>query len=86
VQPTKPTSHSYGLQALEMESDNQILLALGRLEGKVDAMLTRQKYHDEELDRQDQRLRKLEQGRSYMLGAAAVVGAVCSFVASRLGV
>tara|TARA_Y100000114_G_scaffold153773_1_gene174458 strand:- start:163 stop:372 length:210 start_codon:yes stop_codon:yes gene_type:complete len=69
-----------------MESDNQILLALGRLEGKVDAMLTRQKYHDEELDRQDQRLRKLEQGRSWLLGAAAVVGSVCSLLASKLGI
>ena len=63
-----------------MAPDNQILLALGRLEGKVDAMLSRQKYHDEELDRQDQRLRKLEQGRSWMLGAAAVVGSVCSLL------
>ena len=69
-----------------MENDNQILLALGRLEGKVDAMLTRQKYHDEELERQDQRLRKLEQGRSWILGAAAVVGAICSFIATKLGV
>tara|TARA_R100000742_G_C4198512_1_gene28352 strand:- start:175 stop:384 length:210 start_codon:yes stop_codon:yes gene_type:complete len=69
-----------------MESDNQILIALGRLEGKVDALIARQAIHDEELQRHDVRLRQLEQGRSWLLGAAAVIGAVASFIASKLGV
>ena len=41
--------------------DNEILIALGRLEGKVDALIARQAIHDEELDRHDKRLRDLEQ-------------------------
>ncbi len=69
-----------------METDNQILVALGRLEGKVDALISRQAVHDEELQRHDVRLRDLEQGRSWILGAAAVIGAVASFIATKLGV
>ena len=69
-----------------MEPNDQILVALGRLEGKVDALMTRQALHDEDIQRLDVRLRQLEQGRSWLLGAAAVVGAIASFVATKLGV
>ena len=68
-----------------MESDNQILVALGRLEGKVDSLISRQAVHDEELQRHDVRLRNLEQGRSWLFGAAAVIGAVVSFISSKIG-
>tara|TARA_R100000655_G_scaffold109663_1_gene164851 strand:+ start:842 stop:1051 length:210 start_codon:yes stop_codon:yes gene_type:complete len=69
-----------------MEPNDQILVALGRLEGKVDALMTRQALHDEDIQRLDVRLRQLEQGRSWLLGAAAVAGAIASFVATKLGV
>jgi hypothetical protein len=69
-----------------MEPNDQILVALGRLEGKVDALMTRQALHDEDIQRLDVRLRQLEQGRSWLLGASAVVGAIVSFVATKLGV
>jgi len=65
--------------------DNEILIALGRLEGKVDALITRQAIHDEELDRHDKRLRDLEQSRSWLLGAAAVIGAVAAFIINIIG-
>lgn len=68
-----------------MDSDNQILIALGRLEGKVDALISRQAVHDEELQRHDARLRNLEQGRSWLLGAAAVIGALVSVVSNKIG-
>tara|TARA_Y100001937_G_scaffold54304_1_gene74936 strand:+ start:136 stop:345 length:210 start_codon:yes stop_codon:yes gene_type:complete len=68
-----------------MDSDNQILIALGRLEGKVDALISRQAVHDEELQRHDVRLRNLEQGRSWLLGAAAVVGALVSVISNKIG-
>ena len=54
--------------------DNEILVALGRLEGKVDALIARQAVHDEELDRHDKRLRELEQSKSWLLGMAAAAG------------
>ena len=65
--------------------DNEILIALGRLEGKVDALITRQAIHDEELDRHDKRLRELEQSRAWILGAAAVIGAVAAFIVNMIG-
>jgi hypothetical protein len=65
--------------------DNEILIALGRLEGKVDALITRQAIHDEELDRHDKRLRELEQSRAWILGAAAVIGAAAAFVVNMIG-
>tara|TARA_Y100001937_G_scaffold53497_1_gene73762 strand:- start:5064 stop:5273 length:210 start_codon:yes stop_codon:yes gene_type:complete len=60
--------------------DNEILIALGRLEGKVDALITRQAVHDEELDRHDKRLRDLEQSKAWLLGASAAAGALAAFV------
>lgn len=60
--------------------DNEILIALGRLEGKVDALITRQAVHDEVLERHDTRLRNLEMSRSWLLGAAAMISVVASFM------
>ncbi len=60
--------------------NDELLLALGRLEGKVDALITRQTLHDEELDRMDSRLRKLENSRSWLMGASAAIGASMSFL------
>ena len=65
--------------------DNEILIALGRLEGKVDALIARQAIHDEELDRHDKRLMDLEQSKSWFLGAAAVIAAGCSFIVNFIG-
>jgi len=60
--------------------NEELLLALGRLEGKVDSLITSLAVHDEELQRLDHRMRQLEQSRSWMLGAAAVIGAAVSFL------
>ena len=67
-----------------MEDSNQIMLALGRLEGKVDAMLTKQKSQDEALEKHDRRIRILEQSRSWLLGASAIIGASVSFLMKYL--
>ena len=55
--------------------NDELLLALGRLEGKVDALMTRQAVHDEELERMETRLRTLENSRSWLMGASAAIGA-----------
>ena len=65
-----------------MEDSREILLALGRLEGKVESLLHMQRAHDEELTTLDTRIRILEQGRSAILGAAAVIGACAATVIS----
>ena len=67
-----------------MDSENQIMLALGRLEGKVDAMLTKQKSQDEAIEKHDRRIRTLEQSRSWLLGASAIIGASVSFLMKYL--
>jgi hypothetical protein len=60
--------------------NEELLLALGRLEGKVDSLITRQAIHDEELDRIDTRVRHLENSRSWLMGASAAVGASVSLL------
>jgi len=65
--------------------DNEILLALGRLEGKVDSLITRQAVHDEELNKHDSRIRELEQSKSVVLGGATALGAMAGLLASFIG-
>jgi len=67
------------------EMENEILIALGRLEGKVDALITRQSIHDEKLEGHDKRLRDLEQSKAWILGAAAILGALGAFVMNIIG-
>ena len=47
--------------------------------------MTRQAVHDEELAMHDKRLRDLEQSKAWMLGAAAVLGAMGAFVVNFIG-
>ena len=65
-----------------MDDSRDILLALGRLEGKVESLIHMQRSHAEEMDRIDKRVRVLEQGRAALLGGAAVVGAVAATIIS----
>ena len=66
--------------------NEEILVALGRLEGKMDALINRQSLVDEELSRQEKRIRTLEQSKSWVLGAAAMVGAAVSLLVKYLKV
>ncbi|QDP57778.1 MAG: hypothetical protein Unbinned7358contig1001_4 [Prokaryotic dsDNA virus sp.] len=65
-----------------MDDSRDILLALGRLEGKVESLIHMQRSHAEEMDRIDKRVRVLEQGRAALLGGAAVVGSVAATIIS----
>jgi hypothetical protein len=58
--------------------DENLFLALGRLEGKVDSILTLQKAQEEQIKSHDERLRALESSRSFIMGGAAIVGAAAS--------
>lgn len=64
--------------------NEEILLALGRLEGKVDAMMTSMRVQEQELKILDKRIRDLEQSRALMLGAAAVISMIAGFVVKLL--
>ena len=65
-----------------MEDTRDILIALGRLEGKVESLITMQQHHNEEIGRMDKRLRLLEQGKAAILGVAAVVGSITAATVS----
>jgi hypothetical protein len=63
-------------------TDENALFILGRLEGKVDAILANQHNMDKRLGEHETRLGILEQNRSWFLGASAVVA---SIVATAVG-
>jgi hypothetical protein len=60
--------------------NEEILLALGRLEGKVDAMMTSLRLQEQELKSLDKRIRELEQSRAWMLGAAAIISLLAGMI------
>ena len=61
---------------------DELFLAIGRLEGKVDSLIAMQSRQSEELKEHDHRLRSLEHSRGYMLGWAAAIGAGMSMAAN----
>ncbi len=65
-----------------MEDINQIMVALGRLEGKVESLLSMQRSHAEDIDKLDKRVRDLEHSKSWLMGAAAIIGAGASMLVS----
>ncbi len=68
-----------------MVIEKDLLLALGRLEGKVDALIASHKSQDEALGRLEKRMRALESSRSWLVGAAAALGAISSYLLNWLG-
>lgn len=62
----------------------EIMLAIGRLEGKVDALLQMQRLQEDQLKNHEGRLRELEHSKSFAVGAAAIIGAVVSAAVSLI--
>ena len=58
--------------------DHEVMLAIGRLEGKLDLLLQQRQAAQVELKELDHRVRHLEQSRSYIIGAAGVIAAIVS--------
>lgn len=56
-----------------IDKTNDIMLALGRLEGKQDALLLSLENHNQRLDKQEERLTGVEKKMAWYLGAASVV-------------
>lgn len=56
-----------------------IMLAIGRLEGKVDSLLARQDELQSAIQRLESRVHDLEGHKQRLLGAAAVVGGIVAF-------
>ena len=64
--------------------DKDIMLALGRLEGKVDALIQGQAAQGEKLNKHDERIRALEHYKSWIMGGAAVTRAATSLLVKFL--
>lgn len=65
--------------------DKEILFILGRLEGKVDSLLSQQVVHNKALQKHEKRLRDLEISRGWLLGAAAALSVVISLATKFMG-
>jgi hypothetical protein len=63
---------------------DELFLAIGRLEGKVDSLLAMQQMAQEELKDHDARLRNLEHARGYLMGVSAAIGAIVSVAGTWL--
>ena len=65
-----------------MEQDQSILLALGRLEGKVDALMAQHVRHQSDMDNLDDRVRSLEGHKAQLLGVCAAIASAASYLVS----
>jgi hypothetical protein len=63
-----------------MDQDRDILLALGRLEGKMDALIAQQKRIQVDLDDLDMRMRRLEGSKAAFAGICTCLAAVASYL------
>jgi hypothetical protein len=58
----------------------EIMLAIGRLEGKVDALLQMQRIQEDQIKLHEERIRDLEHSKSFTMGIAAFVGGAMAAV------
>jgi len=60
------------------EKEKDLYVTLGRLEGKMDALIAITNAHNETIQKHDDRLRELEQSRSALIGAVAILSTAIS--------
>jgi len=63
---------------------DELFLAIGRLEGKVDSLLAMQGHQQEELKEHDNRIRVLEHAKGQIMGYAAAIGAGMSLIVNYI--
>ncbi len=69
-----------------MNDSDSILLILGRLEGKVDALVSAVGVHEENVEKLEERVRILENARAKVIGISAGLASVISMVAFAIEV
>ncbi|WP_209316499.1 hypothetical protein [Haematospirillum jordaniae] len=62
------------------EEDPKMLLLLGRIDGKLDSVLSNLARHETELTALDERVTKLERGLAWFHGVYAVASAITGFL------
>jgi len=73
-----------GIVLMTSPHHDELFLAIGRLEGKVDSLLAMQQMAQDELKDHDVRLRNLEHARGYLMGVSAAIGAIVSVAGTWL--
>jgi hypothetical protein len=73
-------------RAIDMTSSHneELFLAIGRLEGKVDSLLAMQGQQQDQIKAHDGRIRLLENARHHLMGYAAAIGAGVSILVNYL--
>lgn len=56
-----------------MDEEKSVLILLGELKGKIEAIFTVQVGQNQRLDEHDKRITNLENSRAWILGACAVI-------------
>jgi hypothetical protein len=69
---------------MSLHGESEIMLAIGRLEGKVDTLIQLQRLQEEQIKNHEDRLRQLEHSKSYAMGIAAAIGAIISTATTLL--
>ena len=65
-----------------MDPGGDILLALGRLEGKVDSLITQMQRTQTDIDDLDVRVRTLEGSKALLVGVCTVLATLASYTVS----
>lgn len=58
-----------------MSQDHDVMLAIGRLEGKLDSLIQLRQQQQQEIRDLDTRVRALESAKSLIIGGAGIVSA-----------
>ena len=66
------------------DSPGDILLALGRLEGKVDALISQELRTRETIDELENRVRSLECCKARLVGICTTAGAIASYLVNLI--
>jgi hypothetical protein len=67
-----------------MSPDHDVMLAIGRLEGKLDSLLQMRQQQQAEIKELDSRVRHLEHMKSLIIGSAGAVSAGVSLLLNFL--
>ena len=67
-----------------MTPDQSLLVAIGRLEGKLDAIVHHQQSLEDRMIAHDLRLRELENSKSALYGVAAFIGSLTAGAVSLI--
>lgn len=73
-------SRPYQLVTPMSENTEQLFLAIGRLEGKMDSLLSMKQKLEDQVHQQDQRLRTLEHAKTTIFTIAGAISAAASVV------